>query len=103
MGRFGLGYRETLMLRPEEFEEIAWRWHERQEHDARQAWERMRLHAVMTLQPHSSRTLRPDKLLPLPWDKAAADNHATDTTQKPPAARSTPEAFRKAIEAAGQS
>lgn len=39
-----------------------------EEQRTRDEWERMRLLATMTIQPHVKNRLKPDKLLPLPWD-----------------------------------
>lgn len=33
-----------------------------------EAWERMRLHATLTIQPHVKGHLTPMRLLPLPWE-----------------------------------
>lgn len=54
--------------------ELEWIFHyhrESREQMERQEWERMRLHAVMTMQPHCRNRLRAEWLLPFPWDHRA--------------------------------
>lgn len=53
----------------EEIEEIFKAWQEKRDSDLHGEWERMRLHAVMTMQPHCKKKLSPEKILPLPWEK----------------------------------
>lgn len=63
-------------LTPEEWAAVADSYattHEAAMHDG---WERMRMLATITIQPHVKNRLTPDTLLPLPWD-----NEATHTTQ----------------------
>lgn len=54
---------------PAQFRAILRSWRETEESRRRDAWERMRLHALMTIQPHVRKRLDPHSLMPLPWDK----------------------------------
>lgn len=42
---------------------------EARESTERNAWERTRISAAITLQPWSKKALKPQSLIPLPWDK----------------------------------
>ncbi len=54
----------------DEFEGICAAWSEHQERLERQSWERTRILAAICIQPHVKNRIRPERLLPLPWDKA---------------------------------
>jgi hypothetical protein len=41
----------------------------------RMEWERMRLLAAITIQPHCKKKMTPERLLPLPWDRDAQKNN----------------------------
>lgn len=64
-----MSYEDFCRLTPEEAEEAFRAWRETREAEQRECWERMRLHAVMTMQPHCKKRLSPAMVLPLPWDK----------------------------------
>ena len=53
----------------DEFEAICSAWQKHSEHDERDRWERTRIQAAICIQPHVKNRIRPEKLLPLPWDK----------------------------------
>lgn len=57
-------------LSPSEFEACYEAWYDWQEDLQHDAWARMRLHGVLSIQPHVKRRLRPAELLPFPWEKA---------------------------------
>lgn len=54
---------------PEEFEETCKAYSAQREADSKGEWERMRLLATITIQPHVKGKITPQKLLPLPWEK----------------------------------
>ena len=63
-----------------EFEEAARsfrQWHEAQRRDE---WERMRLLACITVQPHVKGRVTPQGLMPLPWDNAGMQKKAAAPT-----------------------
>lgn len=76
LGAVELTLRDWQGLTPEEWTAVADSYatsHEMEMHDG---WERMRMLATITIQPHVKNRLTPDTLLPLPWD-----NDQTQTTQ----------------------
>lgn len=76
----------------EEFEAVCKAWTEQRDSQWRDAWERMRMEAFITIQPHikPGSRLTPARLLPLPWDK--------DTRRREGVAPETPEQRRKHFE-----
>lgn len=48
----------------------------------RNEWERMRVLAAISIQPHIKKTLTPNKLLPLPWDKKRTRKNAPKLTKQ---------------------
>ena len=61
-------YDDFCRCNVEEFNAIYKAWRESKEVDERGAWERMRLLATIIIQPHVKRKIKPQTLLPLPWD-----------------------------------
>lgn len=68
LGRIGLARDDFAALLPEEFIAVCESWRAGQEDSTKGAWERMRLLATISIQPHVKSKLTPQKLLPLPWD-----------------------------------
>lgn len=64
MGCLGMSLGDFRQLLPHQLSAILRHYGERR----RDEWERMRLLATLTLQPHSKKALRPHSVLPLPWD-----------------------------------
>ena len=64
----GLGMDDFCRLTPREFQAAYDSWAEGREALTRDSWERMRMLATITIQPHVRKKLRADELLPLPWD-----------------------------------
>lgn len=71
-----MSLREWLTLTPEEWQAIAQAYTDSHQAWQHEAWERMRILATITIQPHVRNHLTPASLLPLPWD-----NHPQDNTQ----------------------
>lgn len=69
LGCIGLSFDDFCSLYAPEFTAICKAWRQQQEAEQQDAWERMRMHAAITIQPHTKSKLTPQKLLPLPWDK----------------------------------
>ncbi len=72
----GMSRKDFCACTPHEFEEAARafrQWHEAQRHDE---WERMRLLACITVQPHVKGRVTPQGLMPLPWDNAGRQQKA---------------------------
>lgn len=71
VGCIGLSLDEFCKYYYEEFESICKAWREMTDAQNRDAWERTRTLAAITIQPHVKKgtKITPKKLLPLPWDK----------------------------------
>lgn len=69
VGQVGMSIAEFSGTTPDEFEAIAWFYAKAREEENEAAWERMRLLATITIQPHVKKKISPRSLLPLPWDK----------------------------------
>ena len=69
VGVIHLSYDDFCRLSPLEFSSIYEAWKERVESEDRAEWERMRMLATITIQPHVKGRMRPEKLLPFPWEK----------------------------------
>lgn len=73
-------------------DELEWIFHYRNEErkaQEKQRWERMRLHAVLTMQPHCKNRLRAETILPFPWD------HESDDLEEPDPVLDREEALRR--------
>lgn len=69
MGTVGISFDDFCRCTMEELEAIFKSWRETKEEDNKGKWERMRLHAVMVMQPHCKKKLNPHQILPFPWEK----------------------------------
>ena len=65
----GLALDDFCRLSPEEFGVVCKAWHENQEALIRGDWERMRMHATITIQPHLKKKVTPRQVLPFPWEE----------------------------------
>ena len=70
LGCIGLSLEDFCQLTPEEFGAVCKAWHDRREQEMQDGWERMRMNATITIQPHVKGKVTPQKLLPLPWEKS---------------------------------
>lgn len=70
MGRLGLSRADFMVLTPEEFEAVVDAGHKRETEQEHAAWERMRMHAAILLQPHMKKgaTISPKHLIRFPWE-----------------------------------
>ena len=69
----------------QEFAAVYKAYAEQRDFDYKNSWERMRLLAAITIQPHlaKGKKITPEKLLPFPWDKkkkVAASKKAKEYT-----------------------
>ena len=89
VGTIGISFDDFCRLRPEELEEALRSRRETRESCYRDEWERMRLLATMVMQPHCKNRLKPEKVLPFPWDKkrAAHRNDAPSVSKEEAKAR----------------
>lgn len=74
LGCIGLSYDDFCKLDFNDFAAIWKAYAEQRDTDFKDRWNRMRILAAITIQPHLSKKHRitPKKLLPFPWDKTAA-------------------------------
>lgn len=64
MGRIGMSLDDFDRCDPSEFQAILKAW----DMGERAKWERMRIHAAISLIPWSKSGISPSKICPLPWD-----------------------------------
>ncbi|MDE5726664.1 MAG: hypothetical protein K2H94_00885 [Duncaniella sp.] len=71
VGCIGMSHDDFCKCTFGEFESICKAWREMAERQNRDAWERTRTMATLTIQPHLKKgcKITPEQLLPLPWDK----------------------------------
>ncbi len=69
MGVGGLGFDDFCLLTPFEFQAVVDAVSNHDDNQQRGAWERARIIACMSLAPWSKSRVRPEAVLPLPWDK----------------------------------
>ncbi len=69
LGVVGLSFGDFCILTFDEFEAVMKAHRERDDLMRHEEWERMRLNAVMTMQPHCKKKLDPRKVLPFDWEK----------------------------------
>ncbi len=60
-------------LTPDEFTAVCTAYGDKAEADMHGDWERMRMLATITIQPHIKGKMTPDRLLPFPWEKKRED------------------------------
>ena len=97
LGVVGLSFGDFCRLRFDEFEAVLRAHNQREEMRERSEWERMRLHAVMTMQPHCGKKLDPRKLLPFDWERPHRPGHFNSAPELSKA--EAKEAFLKRINA----
>lgn len=66
----GMRYEDFCGLTPGEFNACYKAHLDERENAYRDAWERVRILATITAQPHTKKKLTPRTLLPFPWEKA---------------------------------
>lgn len=72
IGVLGMSVSDFESLTPEEFTATCRAWSTYQEDMLHGDWERMRMLATITVQPHVKGKMTPQKLLPLPWERKKA-------------------------------
>ena len=72
-----MSYDDFCRCTPEEFKATTEAWNKMREAEERSSWERMRLLATITIQPHVRSRLTAAKLLPFPWDKGQDEKRKT--------------------------
>ena len=69
LGCVRLSYDDFCRCTPEEFNGICKAYHNQRETDYKNEWERMRMLATITIQPHTKSKITAQKLLPFPWEE----------------------------------
>lgn len=69
MGVVGVSLTDCMMMTPTEAEAVCKAYNEQAEQQSRDAWNRMRLLACITVQPHTKKKMKPKELLSFPWDE----------------------------------
>ena len=69
MGVVGLRFDDFCNLEQDELTAICDSWNEVYEHKTRDEWERMRMLATISIQPHVRKHMTPKDLLPFPWEE----------------------------------
>ena len=77
MGVVGLRLNDFCHLTPNEWQAVAEAHTTHAEQCMHDDWERMRLLATISIQPHVKNKVTPTRLLPLPWDNATTTTHET--------------------------
>lgn len=73
VGCCGVSRDDFEQMTPRELEAVVGAWGRSEQQRERQAWERMRLLATVTVQPHVRDRITPRTLIRLPWDSAEAE------------------------------
>ena len=81
VGVVGMRLDDFCRLSPEEFSSVSEAFSHNQEQHVEDSWERMRLLAAITIQPHCKNRIRKEQLVPLPWDKKNKDNQLSQSSQ----------------------
>lgn len=69
LGVLRIRYDDLVRLTPEELLACFEAYTAERDMHTRDAWQRMRLHAAITVQPHIGKKITPEELFPLPWDE----------------------------------
>ena len=77
LGVVGLRLNDFCHLTPNEWQAVAEAHTTHAENHLHDEWERMRLLATISIQPHVKNKVTPTRLLPLPWDSIAQQPHET--------------------------
>lgn len=78
VGVIGLSYVEFCRLEPYEFSYIYEAYSDERAERDQADWERMRMLASITIQPHVKNRVIPRKLLEFPWEKKALKHNKPD-------------------------
>jgi hypothetical protein len=82
MGCIGLSHGDFCRCTPSEFKATYDAWAEMRQADYRTQWERTRMTALCSIQPHSSKSLRPQDVMAFPWDGEEGGGHVADTSRR---------------------
>ena len=69
LGCMGMRLDDWCRLDVDDFNSAAKAWSDNRDSEEQAKWERMRILASIVIQPHVKGKMKPERLLPLPWDK----------------------------------
>lgn len=87
VGHLGMSYNDFCLYTLSELEEIFKAYSEKRERESQERWGMVRMHAVLTMQPHCKNRLSPEKILPFPWEKKKGKREPTGIVDKETARR----------------
>ena len=100
MGCMGMGLDDFCRLTLPEFAAALEAWRELREQADRAEWERVRLHACITISPHVKGKMSPQRLLPFPWEKKKPQGKSPAAKQEKPLSKE--EALRRYEQVVGR-
>ncbi|MDD7250580.1 MAG: hypothetical protein PUH21_00990 [Prevotellaceae bacterium] len=68
LGCIHLSYDDFCRLTIDEFQEVYNAYYEKERSQYENGWQRMRMLATITIQPHVRSKITPQRLLPFPWE-----------------------------------
>lgn len=74
VGVVGMSLAEWQTLSPDEWGAVAEAYNNNVEAIMHNSWERMRMLATISVQPHVKNRLSPSRLLPFPWEQGSSTN-----------------------------
>ena len=74
----GMSNDDLRRLTLDEFEAIIGEWRRCREEAMHDSWERMRLLATITIQPHSKNRITPRSLMQFPWEENNEARHSAE-------------------------
>lgn len=74
---------EWQTLTPDEWQAVCQAWADHTDALQHDKWERMRLLATISVQPHIKNRITPASLLPLPWDGKPSGEGTSETAPAP--------------------
>lgn len=83
VGVVGMMLHEWMELSPDEWLSVAEAYNNQAEQTFRTEWERMRMLATISVQPHVKNRLTPSRLLPFPWEGATGTLHDKQKNEAP--------------------
>lgn len=101
MGVMGQAYDDFCRLTPDEFAAVYEAYADNADALRRDKWERTRTAAWLALQPYMKKGMRPERMLPLPWDRQNAQPHQAGQ-RRMPTREERLQRFRQLLERTGE-
>lgn len=94
LGCIGMSMDDFCRCTPSEFRAVYAGWWDMAEGRRREAWERLRMECLCSLQPYSKKRLEAADIMRFPWDDA--EHGRGEETQKEPSRGEIMERYRRA-------